>query len=110
MFAQPCFCVLVGGLQWWHLVLPPGTSRTLLLLLCPSCLLWHARSKTGGMQYVFSVLIGIYAHFTGIVLGCNELAGLIDFDPPDGGQLHFCEVLFLNLATLLLNCLAYLTV
>jgi len=38
------------------------------------------------MQYLFSVVVEIYAHFTGIVLGCNELTWLTDFDPPDGGS------------------------
>lgn len=83
MFACTCFCVLVGGVQWSHLVLPQGMSCS-LLLLHPSCLILHARDKAGGKQYLFPALVGIYAPFTGIVLGCNELACLIDFDPPDG--------------------------
>lgn len=67
------------------MVLTPGMSCS-LLLLHPSCLILHARDKTGGMQCLFSVSVGIYIHFTGIVLGCSELACLIDFDPPDGGS------------------------
>lgn len=38
------------------------------------------KRQNRGMQYLFSVLAGIYAHFTGIVLGCSELPYLIDFD------------------------------
>lgn len=42
----------------------------------PAC-----KRQNRGVQYLFSVLAGIYANFTGIVLGCNELPYLTDFDP-----------------------------
>lgn len=44
------------------------------------------RDKMAGIQCLFSVLVGIYAHFTGTVLGRSALACLFDFNPPDGGS------------------------